>query len=480
MSEDAIELTLLDPDVRRAAARVDKRRALLAGAGADAVDRARSFDPWEGVRHTATQATYKKLAAMEPPRLSLLDIPLRDGLVRWTHELLQERIGQDLLVADAEACRALDDRLPAHRVAALKAAEKERLEAGGEGDAPRDVDAAAHTYGDALTALVHAPDDVRASAALERAGELAPGVAAVRKERRERRFEAARRLGLAHPWSLVTTSDVRAAARSFLDDTEALSVEVLKIARKSHEGPWRASSAIQLAHAREANDGWPSHLGPRWLDDAFKPLAPRGVDPGRLPDALGGASFVRSVMQWGHTFKAAGTPRSMPFAIARGPYGVPAHRFGLAFAWVVTEPLFQRRVLDLPARVAAAQTRILRRTAFLHARTIAARALLGAEENVTASLFEEIGARVFGAPLPAAMRDAWPDPRLSDPARLVALLGARAFTRDLVERYDDDWFRNPRAGSHLTSLACGPAHDDDPIAEGAPLALARVFEQALG
>ena len=49
-----------------------------------------------------------------------------------------------------------------------------------------------------------------------------------------------------------------------------------------------------------------------------------------------------------------------------------------------------------------------------------------------------------------------------------------------VERYDEDWFRNPRAGSHLTSLACGPAHDDDPITEGAPLALARVFEQALG
>jgi len=480
MSEDAIELTLLDPDVRRAAARVDTLRAFLVQGTTDAIDRARSFDPWEGVRHTATQATYKKLAAMDPPRLSLLDLPLRDGLVRWTHELLQERIGQELVIADTEACRALDERLPAHRVAALKAAEKERLAAGGEADAPRDVDAAAHSYGDALAALLRAPDDVRASAALERAGELAPPVAAVRKERRERRFEAARRLGLAHPSSLATKSDVRAAARSFLDDSEPLSVELLKVARKKHEGPWRASSAIQLAHAREANDGWPSHLGPRWLDDAFKPLAPRGVDPGRLPEPLGGASFVRSVMQWGHAFKTSGTPRSMPFAIARSPYAVPAHRFGLAFAWVVTDPLFQKRVLGLPSRVASAQSRMLRRTAFLHARTIAARALLASEETVTPSMFEEIGARLFGAPLPAAMRDAWPDPRLADPARLVALLGTRAFVHDLVERYDEDWFRNPRAGSHLTSLACGPAHDDDPITEGAPLALARVFEQALG
>ncbi len=480
MSEDAIELTLLDPDVRRAAGRVDQRRALLAQGTTDARERARAFDVWEGVRHTATQATFKKLAAMEPPRLSLLDVPLRDGLLRWTHELLQERIGQDLALADADACRALDERLPAHRIAALKAAEKERLAAGGDADAPRDVESAAYTYADALAAVIHAPDDVRASAALERAAELAPPVAAVRKERRERRFEAARRLGLEHPASLVTKSDVGRAARAFLDDSEALSVELLKIARKKHEGPWRASSAIQLAHAREANDGWPSHLGGRWLDDAFKALAPRGVDPGRLPEPLGGASFLRSAMAWGHAWKTAGTPRSMPFAIARSPHGTPAHRFGFALAWVVADPIFQRRGLDLPSRVVSAQSRMLRRTAFFYARTVAARALLGAEETVSAAAFEEIGARLFGAPLPAAMRDAWPDPRSSDPARLVALLGARAFVRDLVERYDDDWFRNPRAGSHLTSLACGPADDDDPIADGAPLDLARTFEQALG
>ena len=69
---------------------------------------------------------------------------------------------------------------------------------------------------------------------------------------------------------------------------------------------------------------------------------------------------------------------------------------------------------------------------------------------------------------------------MTEPARLLGLLGTRAFTRNLVERYDEDWFRNPKAGLHLTSMACGPAFDDEPVAESAPADLARAFEEALG
>ena len=78
------------------------------------------------------------------------------------------------------------------------------------------------------------------------------------------------------------------------------------------------------------------------------------------------------------------------------------------------------------------------------------------------------------------MREAWPDPRPTDASRLVALLGTRAFLGQLVDRYDEDWFRNPRAGKHLTSLACGPAFDADPPPDGAATAMARAFEEALG
>jgi hypothetical protein len=137
-------------------------------------------------------------------------------------------------------------------------------------------------------------------------------------------------------------------------------------------------------------------------------------------------------------------------------------------------------MLELPQRVATAQARVLGTTSFFHARTVAARAWLASVETSEPSLFEEVTSRVFGAPLPATMRDAWPAPRVDEPARILGLLGTRAFVRDLVERFDDDWFRNPKAGQHLTSLACGPAFDLEPLDEDAPSKLARAFEEALG
>ena len=62
----------------------------------------------------------------------------------------------------------------------------------------------------------------------------------------------------------------------------------------------------------------------------------------------------------------------------------------------------------------------------------------------------------------------------------LGLLGTQAFLRDLVHRYDDDWFRNPKAGKHLTSLACGPAFDLEPLSASAAPDLARAFEEAIG
>jgi hypothetical protein len=489
MSGSAIDLSVLDRDVRRAAARVEQLRSLLALGTADARERARSFDPWEGARHTAAMTTYRAVTELEP---SALDVPLRDGLLRWIHELLQARIGQELALADAEALHALDARLPAGRIAALKKAELEGAASapttgattGAALEAPRESphgpDPEAVTYAEAFAAIIAAPNEARAASALERAGELAARVAGVRKERRERCFEASRRLGLAHPFALATKGDVGALARALLDATEPLALDFLEAARKKADARWRASSAIQLGLAREARDGWPSRLTRRWLDAAFKALAPRGVDPGPLPEPLGGASFLRAASSWGFAWRTAGTPRSMPFGVARDPYPIPAFRFGFALGSVIAEPCFQKRALDLPSRLADAQSRVLRGAMFLHARTVAARALLASQEQVSPSLFEEVSLRLFGAPLPASLRDAWPEPDPAEPARLVALLGTHAFVRDLVNRFDDDWFRNPKAGRHLTSLACGPAFDPDPVPPDSPATLARAFENALG
>jgi hypothetical protein len=473
MPREAIDLPSFDRDVRRAAGRVEQLRGWLATGTPEARERARSFDVFDGVRHAATMSTFRSLQELEP---SILDVPLRDGLLRWVHELLQARIGLDLALADADAGHALDPELHASHVTEAKRVAGARA----AGNRAEEQNAELHTYADAFAAIVRAPDPSRAAAALDRAGDLAAPVAAVRKERRDRRFEAAQRLGLAHPFALATSIDVGAAARALLDATEPLAVELLRASRKKAEFPWRASSAIEVGLAREARDGWPSRLTQRWLDEAFKALAPRGADAGRLPEPLGAASFLRAAMAWGFAWRTSSAPRSMPFALARDPYPTPSFRFGFAVAHAVSEPSFQKHVLELPSRLANGQVRALRIAMFHHARLVAARALLASESHVSATTFEELGTRLFAAPLPEAMRDAWPDPRPTDPSRLVALLGTRAFLRQLEDRYDEDWFRNPRAGKHLTSLACGPAFDADPVPEGAPADIARGFEEALG
>jgi len=474
MPREEIDLVSFDRDVRRAAGRLDQLHGWLAAGTTEARERARSFDAFDGVRHTATMASYKSLKELEP---SILDVPLRDGLLRWIHELLQARVGLDLALADADALHALDTRLHASHVAEAKRISAARAAGPLEG---AEKNAEVHTYADAFAAIVRAPDPSRASAALDRAAELAAPVAAVRKERRDRRFEAAHRLGLAHPFSLATSIDVGAAARALLDATEPLAKELHAASKKKAEFPWHASSAIEVSLAREARDGWPSHLSQRWLDEAFKALAPRGVDAGRLPEPLGAASFLRAAAAWGFAWRMSSAPRSMAFGLARDPYPVPAFRFGFALASVVAEPSFQKHVLELPSRLANGQGRTLRMTMFHHARMVAARALLASEPRVSPTTFEEMSARLFGVPLPESVCEAWPDPRPTDASRLVALLGTRAFLGQLVDRYDEDWFRNPRAGKHLTSLACGPAFDADPPPDGAATAMARAFEEALG
>jgi hypothetical protein len=205
-----------------------------------------------------------------------------------------------------------------------------------------------------------------------------------------------------------------------------------------------------------------------------------GAPPASLDAALGGASFLRAAAKWGFALRAGGVPRSLPFVLARDPYPTHAHAFAGAFAAAVAAPPFQRRAHGLSTRVAVAQARSLRRSLFIAIRVQSARFILAARENVDATLFEELGARVFGMPLPAALAGAWPEPRVDEPARVLAIVRAHELHGRLVDRFDEDWFANPRAGAWLAQIAAAPAFDADPPDEQAPRAIARAFEEALG
>jgi hypothetical protein len=430
---DAIDLLSLSRDV----ARVDERI------------KAQAADPFAGRRHVATASTYRALAESAPPGYEAL---IRDALLRWVHELLQTRVGSDLEEDEAEALAKIDERFV--------------------GDPPR-------TYPEAHRALLTASTHVSAAIALARLAELAPPVAAVRKERRLRRFEVARRLGLAHPFALSLASSpvasLETAALALLDATDGIAEEVRRRQRAA-----AASDVIHAAFAREANEGWPAHLGARWLEDAFAALVARAFRAPQLPDALGGASFLRAAASWGRALRLAGTARSLPYVLARDPHAESAHRFGGVLARAVADPLFQKKRLGVSARAAAAQSRALRASLLTAARIAAVRFLLASAETTDAPTFEELTARAFGAPLPRALRDAWPAPRADEATRLAGLLATEAFERDLVHRFDEDWFANPRTGAHLAAIAAAPVFSGDPPDASAPSAIGRSFERFLG
>jgi hypothetical protein len=243
-------------------------------------------------------------------------------------------------------------------------------------------------------------------------------------------------------------------------------------------------TVIALGVARDASDGWPARRIGHWIEETLGHLT-RGLrlEIAPPPDIVGASTFARALGAFGHALRLAGTSPSLPFALARDPFFTSAHRFAAVFAALPTSPAFHLRALHTSARVAAGQARSLARAALLDARIGAARFLLSDETAFAPrDRFEELTARLFDAALPAAFAGAWPAARDDEPSRFLGLLGALPMTRELVDRFDVDWFKNPRAVLHLRALASAPARDgaDPPDPEAASLALAAAFEEALG
>jgi hypothetical protein len=414
------------------------------------VDAASDHDPFATARYVSGKTTYDALVALSP---SAHDVPLRHALLRWVYAFLQARIGRELDVAWARAADAREGRY--------------------EGDAPRRV-----SYREAWRGVVGSRTVGDARLWLRATEDVAPKLAAIAKERAARRKEVARRAGRGEAVDLAIDAPhaaLHAAATALLDATD-------DVARATREGA-SPEETIVAAVARDAPDGWPARMSGRWLEDVFGELA-RGarVDLPVLPAALGASSFARAVTIFGRALPTAFVPRELPFALAHDPQPIAAHRLGFTLGALVARADFQRTALGVSRRAADAQARVLARTALLEARVVAAR-WLARNESFD---FEGQTARLFGAPLARAFAGAWPASRDDDSARLVALVTAHALGRELVERFDVDWWKNPRAAAELrthahvvgahASQAVIPSGDD--LASSA-LATARAFEEAL-
>jgi hypothetical protein len=173
---------------------------------------------------------------------------------------------------------------------------------------------------------------------------------------------------------------------------------------------------------------------------------------------LGASSFARALSRFGAALAAASVPPTAPFALAHPPFDLRRARRAALFAGLLADPVFLARALGLGHARAHAQARATARAFLLTLRLDAARALLvhgrraghpghpllsSVQEG--ADRFEEATRRALGAPIPGALAGVVPD---LDPGAALHVLGALLAAGDrgrLVERFDEDWFRNPRA-----------------------------------
>ncbi|HSB20829.1 MAG TPA: hypothetical protein VLD85_12525 [Anaeromyxobacteraceae bacterium] len=390
----------------------------------------------------------------------------------------------------ATRLRELGEPALAARVASLRA---ERA-AAEEEERWRAADAAATARGPggvlplstALARLPREPDrDLRRALARAAAEAWAPSLAR-REAAAEIRARARAELGLAPDWEKVLEAD---ALLSATDDAYG---DVLSwLARQEGLRPLPAGDLeradLLFLLALPGLDGlFPAGMLPIALRETLSPLGlPLGrirVDdgdrPGRWPGAhaFGHRVCVRrqgGAADWEGLLDASGRA----LAAALGP--PPSTRdpslpftLGALLSGLLLDRGFLERRTGAERKLVPEVVRLLalRRLFALRARAAALRVASEVERGTSGAAWRSAHREALGL----AARAAWPEglgARDADgPEALAALRGAARAERLVAgwrERYDEDWWRNPRAADAVAGLLAGGAADPEP-----PLALA--------
>ena len=268
----------------------------------------------------------------------------------------------------------------------------------------------------------------------------------------ERRQEVASRMGLAGPDAIESPgADVASAASAWLDRTADLL-----------EGPSRMTLAnvVDAALGEKAREGWPRALTPWTILDFFRGsdlFRDVDLDPGELPRAVAPASYLRALAQVGAAWVDATAPTDQPFVIAHDPFGLRRRTFGALFGSLPWSTPFARRALGLSGARLAEHRRALGVTVLVASRAAALRvlcrrsALLG--RRAFREAFEEHVARAFRMATKPDVAGALFRLHADDPQRFAGMLLGGATAKQLVERHEEDWYRNPRAVEQLRDEA---------------------------
>ncbi len=399
------------------------------------------------------------------------------------------------------ALRAAGHEELARRVAAL------RVERAAAGDEERWRAAEVHAIGvgprgaEPLAALELAlprERDPERRAGLARAAADALGDAAsLREAWAEVRARAGAESGLAPDWGAVVEGDeVLAASDDAYRDVLAFAVRREAAVAVPGEGPSRADVLHVLALAR-----WDGAFKAGMLAVALRLTAEKlrldlgriRVDDGERPAKWPGAHAVGARLSfrprggagdWQDLLSASG--RALAAAAARPSARDPV--FGEALGWLLgsllLEPRFLAERADVERRYAADVVRDLglRRLFALRADAGALRVATEVERGLSGAPWREAHREA----LTAATGAVWDRVRASrdaDAGRLaVRVRGAGAGEKlraEIRDRFDEDWWRNPRTAAHLAGLlAAGalPSGEAPPPAAGAARMLAARLE----
>jgi hypothetical protein len=414
-----LPLHLVDREVEQAERRARDAREDLLRRGPKA---ASSRNPLEDARRVSSKASFEELTER-----ALTD-PVAAGLRPWVYALTLERVlwkdtvrlatalHEDVIELHEPEAARLSPRTLMERLLAETSAGRRRAYASGLAKGAGGVADAAHILAD-------------------------------------RRAEAARLLGVPSPDDLEIPSDPPSAAVTVADRLLKATDPLVRDALGSGSS-W--DEVIALALARDATSGWPARISSRWIQEQLRAsnlTEGLAIDLGPLPEPLGATSFALAFARFGRAFAEAALSHSAPFSLARPPFELRASRRSALFGGLLADPVFGFRALGLSRDRAREQARSIARGLAISLRLTAAKVRLRGSLLLPLARrrerLEEETERALGSPIPGPLAGVLPKLSPRDPADLLGYVLAARDRRELVERFDEDWFRSPHAARAL-------------------------------
>ncbi len=314
----------------------------------------------------------------------------------------------------------------------------------------------------------------RASAAIE---DLSPQLLDGIVDEEHRRREAADILGPNAKCCFDHDPAVVSAAEAFLAATEDEANDGLALGMRASQRTAKHPTWVDVLAVRRAADvaeGWPAALSGRWFAEIARGTelvaglsVDVRVDAGRLAPAAdhaalhlapptGAWTFARALHALGAALRIHGRDAKVPFAPHAPPHDRLPAVLGEAFNALASTPVFHARARGVAKAKADLSARRLATTRLLERRHVALRVRLAPElargRRYFLDAFDDLAPRVLGEvprALAALLGAPGPTGPTDDAARFQSFAEGDALGKRIVDTFDVDWWRNPKAASFI-------------------------------